>query len=357
MNVLTRTLLFAAGGALVGGLLAAAMSTTTSAAPSRDTTAQLVDIGDNGVVAGTADASGAWLLVRDRTADAALHLLGVNAAGTVTPTPLQLRDAGTQGAVLVAPDGSIWVGAGAQLARFDSATATVKAFALPVASHPARMAQRAPDGSVLGLGNITSLAADRTGAIWIARFGDAALTRFEPRTGQSESRTLPDEDSDPSELAVSGDTLWFTVNYGANGQLAARTGRLDLLLGAATYLNRPAIHVAVRTDGVHLIERDWTRLNDIGAIVQQRTSLSGVDLHSTGIDTKGNLVARVNRQNRLQIIGPTGAVLRNVDFEAGTFTGRDGKRYTTVAPLAFIASMPDGMTWFAPMGGQLYRFN
>lgn len=304
---------------------------------------------DEAVVAGASDRStGVWVLAR-HSADATLVVYHVDRVGT-RRISLPLPEAGRLGGIVTAADGSLWVGAGDRLVAIDAASGQVtRAVSLPSVGRAAAHAQRTPDGTVLGLGQITSLAADPSG-IWVARYGSPSVTLLATGSAQPQELQMP-IDADPSQLSAANGRIWFTTNFGPDDRLGAFVGIIDPTSQRVTIVPAAAASLTVGPDGVYAIARDVLKLEgSTGTLLSTRPLSAPVDAAASAVDAGGRLVLRGAKQTQLHIYDQAGAEVRSISYSAGSFFGRGGL-YASTAPLAFLFVTSDGSIWFAPQSG------
>ncbi len=302
------------------------------------------------VVTGAADAAaGVWVLSRDR-ADQALWLSQVAASGILSDRALPLGSAGIQAGL--APTGTaVWAGAGSRIVRVDRLTGATKTFELTRPSGAVISASRAPDGTVLGLGNVTSLALDADGQnLWIARYAANAITVL--RTSDGSSHEVPiGSDYDADRLVLAHDHLWFTVNSGPGGRLAAAIGHLNTQSLDVRFLPMFARSLTIRPDGIHALGDTWARIDPLTQrIIPVLSPAASLDSSTETVDAAGNLVARGAGQTKLFVVSPQGAS-RTISYDQGSFINSAGTRVATNSPLAFATTDTAQTLWFAPRGG------
>lgn len=310
--------------------------------------------GADAIVAGTVDATGtAWVLARQRTAEA-MVLYRVSSDGGVRRSAVPLSAAASLGAITAGADGSIWVGAGQALARIDASTGRpTRSIELSSPTASVSTATRAPDGTVLGWGQVTGLAVDASGAAWVARYAVPSLARA-TADGSIELVALPDTDAD--RLIATPTLVWFTTNYGPGQELGARIGVIAPATRTVSLIGVVAAVVVSTARGVEAIGADRTVIDP----VTRRTSKGGslpreaLSLGAVGADSAGNLVARIAQKTRLLFFDERGRPVRTIDYDGGSFQTR-GRELATVAPLALLAATPTGV-WFAARGGSAVYF-
>jgi streptogramin lyase len=212
-------------------------------------------------------------------------------------------------------------------------------------------ASRAPDGSVLGLGNITSLVVGADGQnVWIARFAANAITVLRTSDGSTREVSIG-SDHDADRLALAQDQLWFTVNSGPGGRLAAAVGHLNTQSLNLRFLPIFARSLTIRPDGVHALGDTWARIDPLTDRVTSVMSLTGaLDSSTETVDATGNLVARGAGQTKLFIVSPQGGS-RTISYEQGSFVTSAGTHLAMNSPLAFATTDAANTLWFAPRGG------
>lgn len=316
-----------------------------------------VDLDDlDAVVTGTVDSAGvAWIVARHRDSDA-LRLYRIGPDGSTRRTALAIPSAGAQAGVVVGPLGMLWIGAGDVIARVDPDTGrATRVVHLPPAAESVASAQRAPDGTVLGRGNVVGLAVDEAGSAWVSRYAVPALTRIDALTYGVSTVSLP-SDVDAAAFAVTAGRIWFTTNFGRSPRLGAYVGELDPTLRTVR-LHELAAAVLVANGGLlEAIGASRAQLQPATRQASQaRLPREPLSLGAVAADGQGRLIARVAKLNRLVRFDGHGRVDRTIDFDAGSFATR-GRSVDTVAPLAFMAAPADGSTWFAARGGNsVYR--
>jgi streptogramin lyase len=342
----------AAGGV---SFTAAFATVSASAAPSPAPQTTRVDLRESdGVVAGGRGSGQTWVLARDRQNES-LVLYRVSDGGAVRRTALPLKDSGALGAVAVA-SGAVWVGAGDTVVRIEPDTGrATNVIRLDAPASAVPTAQRAPDGTILGWGQINSIAVDSAGTAWVARYAVPVITRIDGFSLIASLIAIP-EATDPDRLISTSSGIWFTTNFGLTNQLGAKVGKLDpatltvQLVSVVAAVIVPS-QAGIETLGVgrNVIDPSNLRVTK-GTMPREMLSLSSVVS-----DSSGNLIARIARANRLLIFDTKGRIVRAIDFEAGTFKSR-GEEMAMVAPLAMLFSASDGAIWFAPRGGRsVYR--
>lgn len=302
------------------------------------------------VVVGAPDVTaGAWLVSRD-VADANLRLTAVSIAGVLSDRALPLASAGMQAGIAPTPS-LVWVGAGSRVVSVDRQSGAALTFELPAPTGAVDSASRAPDGTVLGLGNITSVAADGTGAqVWIARYAASALTVLD--AGEGSVREVPiGAAHDADRVVVSGNDVWFTVNYGPGGRLAAAVGHVDRRTFAVNFTPIFARSLVARPDGIHALGGTWSRIDPKTQLVTAvLTPVDPLDTSTEGLDASGRLVAR--RAGQTTLVTLTGAgLVRTIRYDQGSFINSAGARLATNSPLSFVGPDGAGTLWFAPRGG------
>ncbi|RJQ52637.1 MAG: hypothetical protein C4521_09875 [Actinobacteria bacterium] len=112
--------------------------------------------------------------------------------------------------------GSIWIGAGRRLLRFDKASGDFMAFPLPYAP------VKAPAG-------VLDVAADGDGRVWIARAGLSSLTLFDRNTSRFREVPLKDQ-AYPLELETNerGAELWLLLADKSDGDGPGSLARFDV---------------------------------------------------------------------------------------------------------------------------------
>lgn len=308
------------------------------------------------VVTGAIDSDGvAWVLARHRDRSE-LSLYRVTPDGSLRRSALPLQNAGALGAIAIGADGTLWAGSGARVARIDARSGrATRVIELGPPTAAVAAAQRAPDGTVLGWGQVTAIAVDQTGTAWVARYAVPALTRLDALTVQTVILPLT-EDTDIDRLSTVSSRVWFTTNFGVGGQLGARIGELDTVTGSVRWLSVTAAALVPTADGIEAIGAVRSRIDPVTYTISSvRLPREPLSLGALGTDGRGNLIARVAKANRLLVFDELGRTLRTIDFDAGSFAAR-GRTVTMVAPLAFVSAAPGGAIWFAARGGNsVYR--
>lgn len=299
------------------------------------------------IVAGTLGPDGrAWLLARQSQAER-LVLYSARADGSIRRSTTPLPAAGSLAAIALAPDGSVWIGAGQRLARIDSGGGAATALELPRPASVVTTAVRDPDGVVLGWGQVTGIAVDTSGSVWVARYAVSELTRIET-SGRMSRLPLPDTDADRLTATIGG--VWFTTNFGAGTQLGASIGVVDPSTASLRLVALKAAVLVPTARGIEVLGAarsvvDPTTLAVTGGAMPGET-LSLAAVAATG----SNLIARVGGRNRLMSFDTSGRAVRTIDFDGGSFQTR-GRVSPLVAPLVLLAAATDGAVWFAPKGG------
>jgi hypothetical protein len=255
---------------------------------------------DEAVVAGASDRSaGVWVLAR-RSADASLVVYHIDRAGS-RRIPLPLPEAGRLGGIVTAADGSLWVGAGNRLVAIDATSGQVtRTVSLPSVGRAAAHAQRTPDGTILGLGQVTSLAADPSG-IWVARYGSPSVTLLATGSAQPQVLQLP-IDADPSQLSAANGRIWFTTNFGPDDRLGAFVGIIDSTSQRVSMVTAAAASLSVGPDGVYAIGRDLLKLEGSnGTLLSTRPLSTPVDAAASAVDA-GSSFAVPSRRNCISTI-------------------------------------------------------
>jgi hypothetical protein len=337
---------FVGGSRLNSESLIASAAARSAAAQAISTT-----LGDNDqIVAGTADnRGGIWVVARDGGAQpllAAYHVTDVGAQPL--RVPLGIHAAGRLAGAAVAADGTVWVGAGNQLVKIDPASGVLANLSLPAATKAVTHAQRAPDGTVLGLGQVVSLAIDASGALWVSRYAVPSLLSVDPSSGSMRTVELP-VDTDPDRLLGTGDGLWFTTNFGTDDRLGARIGHLNAT-GSIQFQAEPTASMVLAGKSIHTFGSEWHQRDAMGALVATHLLPNRLDLRATTINQAGQLVARGAREATLHVIDQSGLEVRAISYSVGSFVTR-GRTFQTTAPLAFILSTPDGKIWFGAESG------
>jgi sugar lactone lactonase YvrE len=309
---------------------------------------------DEAVVAGASDrGAGVWVLVR-RSVNASLVAYHVDRAGTQR-VDLPLAEAGRLGGLVAAPGGALWVGAGDRVVAIDTGNGrALRVVSLPAVTEAVAHAQRTPDGSVLGLGQVTSLAADASG-VWIARYATPSVTFLPADGAQPQTVRLP-IDTDPAQFVAGSGRIWFTTNFGPNDHLGAFVGIIDPPSRQVTIVPTPAASLAAGPDGIYAIARDVRQLEGVsGTLLATRPLSAFVDATASAVDRTGGLVIRGAKQAQLHIYDRAGSEVRSISYKTGNFSGR-GQVYSSTAPLAFLIVANDGTIWFAPQSGAaIYR--
>jgi hypothetical protein len=358
-----RPLIIAGVATLSAWTVVSALSPTRAADPilsvriGSSNTAEIVPpaylLGDGrAVVIGAADVvAGVWVLSRDR-ADDKLRLSHVGTSGILSDRALPLNSAGIQ-AGLAPTATAVWAGAGSRVVRVDRLTGATKVYDLDQPSDVVSGALRAPDGSVLGLGNITSLAVDAEGQnVWIARFAANSITVLRAIGGKIREVAIGN-DHDADRLALAQDQLWFTVNSGPGGRLAAAVGHLNTQTLTVSFLPMFARSLTIRADGVHALGDTWARIDPATERVTPVLSLKReIDSSTETLDAAGNLVVRGAGQTKLFVVSPQG-MSRTIRYDQGRFTNSAGTRVATNSPLAFATTDAASRLWFAPRGGPI----
>ena len=304
------------------------------------------------VVAGAPDgADGAWVLARSEGAEgtSAYH---VGVTGVQLRVPLPLTAAGRLGGIAV-DGGTVWAASGQAVVALEANTGVVvRTLTLPRVAAVASHAQRTPDGTVLGLGQATSLAASSDG-IWVGRYAAHELTLID-RSGAATPVALP-EDVDAKAFTVDTvGTVWFTTNFGPTDQLGAFIGRIT---PARTVVLIPGVTASIASGpaGMQAVGRDWRRLDASARATATRALPAQTDASAATVTSTDALVLRGAREAVLHVYSDTGAEVRRIEYAAGSFLSRAGSLATT-ARLQFLFTGASGTIWFAPeASGFIYR--
>src|SRR2546425_3729272 len=303
------------------------------------------------VVAGSSDGqNGLWVLARDsvRSTIRAYHFGGALGSRRID---LSLTDAGRLGSIAVTRDGLVWAGAGQRLVAFDPLPGLIRtAMDLPPAQRAVARAQRTPDGTTLGLGQITAIAGSATG-IWIARYAAPELI-FIDATFAAKRVALP-ADVDVAQLATVDGQVWFTTNFGTDERLGAVIGRIDQP-ASVTFIATPAGSLAVASSGLHALGQLWRELDGKSGqtIAARPLPRQPIDVAAVAVDNNGQLIARGARQAQLHVFDRNGSEVRSIGYVAGSFMSR-GRMYASTAPLAFLVVGRDGTIWFGSQSGSV----
>lgn len=332
-----------------------ASSARDAAVTSSQATMVPLEPGDVALAAISDRADGAWVLARqERAASAVLyHVASAGQARIVLPVP----SAGRLGGLAQDPTGAVWVGVGTRLVAVGDATGGIlREITLPPAQHVASRAQRAPDGTVLGLGQVSTVAATADG-VWVGRYAATELT-FVDRVGNATAAALSQSVDAKTFTTDLAGTVWFTTNFGPSDQLGAFIGRIESATHAITLTPIVVASLAAGSGGIHALSREWRVLDGAGAVVASRPVPPQGDVTTTVITAKGELVLRGLRQAALHLYDKSGAEVRQIQYAAGSFIGYGGATLPSTARLAFLVATTRGRIWFAPEGSSfIYYFS
>lgn len=303
------------------------------------------------VIAGVSDrADGAWVLARS---DPDGGLVAYHLGKSTERFPLQLQHAGRLGGIALDASGVVWVGARDRVSALDASGTALQTLTLPAVTRPATHEQRAPDGSVLGLGQVTSIAATNDG-VWVGRYA-ASEVSFIDRSGVVREVPLSEDVDVKSFTLDASGTPWFTTNFGPSDQLGAFVGRIT---PARSLVLTPLIAASLASgpSGIVALARDRKQLDADAHTASTGSLPAEADASASAMTRTGELIVRGAKQSALHVYDSSGVEQRRIDYATGTFIGHGGISYPSTARLQFVFVTPSGTIWFAPeASGFVYR--
>jgi hypothetical protein len=284
-----------------------------------------------------------------------LDLHRVARTGTVATQPLALENAGLWGAVAVAPDGTVWVGAQDRLVGVRK-TGASDSYRLPavVTRLAAPLAGPSSPMGPVENGQITALAIQGT-SLRIGRAGTAELTSFDLATHAFSQQPLPPGVGDIASLTRSGDAVVFSVNHSGTvpGRLADVVGIIQADGRIAT---TPTGAQSVASNGRAIaVGNRGAALLDASGVLRRSEKPSGYDGSHVAIKANDTTYIRVTGTHEVAAVDSQGNEVSRVAYQVAVLPRREGQAPYT-ARWTFAITTADDAIWFAAQGRpEIYR--
>lgn len=275
--------------------------------------------------------------------------------------PTGLRARGFRVGLTNAPDGTIWAGVGATLARL-LPNGTSGLIRVPPAQHPLPLSVRGPGPAGLGPvddGQITSLAVTPGGVLLIGRAGYAEITRFSPASATFDTVTFPPEIGDVEQFSVDGSQIVFTVNHSASqlGSLYDVLGAYEVDSGRVSGFPFRARTVSVSAGRIALAGIDGLTFIEGSALRRVRTQ-DEYDESRVALRRDGIAVLRAaGPKNQVAFVDPSGREVRREIYQVAVVASPLGGTVPYASTFVFSVVTADGALWFGLYGSRdIYRF-